>query len=295
MAKGLGRGLDGLFEDNSPIMAESNENKMTLISISDIEPSREQPRKAFDKDALEELASSIATQGLLQPLIARPLDDGRYKIVSGERRWRAARMAGLKEVPVIIKDLTDKEALEIGLIENLQREDLNIVEEAKGYKALIEEFSLTQEEVAERVGKSRPAVANAMRILVLPDEVLQMALDGKLSSGHARAMIPLFERSESVEKFIALAKMIADKGLTVREVENMAKKKRTLKKNRQAKKDEIYFREVGERLSRNFGRKIKVNPSDRPKSKVKGTVVFEYYSNDDFNNLIAMLTKEGEE
>ena len=198
MSKGLGRGLEGLFEDNAPLIDKIDEKQLLFVKISDVEPNRDQPRKAFDKQALEELSASVADRGLLQPIIARKIDGDRYQIVSGERRWRAARMAGLTEVPVIVKDLSDKEALEIGLIENLQRENLNVVEEAKGYKALIDEFSLTQEQVAEKVGKSRPAVANAMRILALPDETLDLVLDGKLSSGHARALLPLAERAERV-------------------------------------------------------------------------------------------------
>ena len=225
MAKGLGRGLEGLFEDNAPLTDEADGKNLVFVKISDVEPSRDQPRKSFDRQTLEELASSIADRGLLQPIIVRRADGDRYRIVSGERRWRAARIAGLTEVPVIIKDLSDKEALEIGLIENLQRENLNIVEEAKGYKALIDEFSLTQEQVAEKVGKSRPAIANAMRILALPEETLDLVLEGKLSSGHARALLPLAERAESKKKFSELVKMIIDKGLTVRDVENLAKKK----------------------------------------------------------------------
>lgn len=203
-------------------------------------------------------------------------------------------MAGLTEVPVIVKDLSDKEALEIGLIENLQRENLNVVEEAKGYKALIDEFSLTQEQVAEKVGKSRPVVANAMRILALPDETLDLVLDGKLSSGHARALLPLAERAESKKKFSELVKMIIDKGLTVRDVENLAKKKRPLTRTKKESPNDIYYREISSELSSNYGRKVKIVPSGKAKSKVKGTIVLEYYSDDDLNTLIDML-KEGEE
>ena len=294
MSKGLGRGLEGLFEDNAPLIDKIDEKQLLFVKISDVEPNRDQPRKAFDKQALEELSASIADRGLLQPIITRKIDGNRYQIVSGERRWRAARMAGLTEVPVIVKDLSDKEALEIGLIENLQRENLNVVEEAKGYKALIVEFSLTQEQVAEKVGKSRPAVANAMRILALPDETLDLVLDGKLSSGHARALLPLAERAESKKKFSELVKMIIDKGLTVRDVENLAKKKRPLTRTKKESPNDIYYREISSELSSNYGRKVKIVPAGKAKSKVKGTIVLEYYSDDDLNTLIDML-KEGEE
>ena len=175
MAKGLGKGLNSLFEENETDFEES-QKELIQVPITQVEPTKAQPRKTFEKDALDELASSIAQNGMLQPIIARPLQNGQYQIVSGERRWRAARLAGLREVPVIVKELDDKTTLEIGLIENLQREDLNIVEEAKGYRVLIEEFSLTQEEVAKRVGKSSPVIANAMRILVLPEKVLDLVL-----------------------------------------------------------------------------------------------------------------------
>lgn len=294
MAKGLGRGLEGLFEDNAPLTDEADGKNLVFVKISDVEPSRDQPRKSFDRQTLEELASSIAGRGLLQPIIVRRADGDRYRIVSGERRWRAARIAGLTEVPVIIKDLSDKEALEIGLIENLQRENLNIVEEAKGYKALIDEFSLTQEQVAEKVGKSRPAIANAMRILALPEETLDLVLEGKLSSGHARALLPLAERAESKKKFSELVKMIIDKGLTVRDVENLAKKKRPLTRTKKEDPHEIYYRELSTSLSSDYGRKVKVVPAGKAKSKVKGTIVLEYYSDDDLNTLIDML-KKGEE
>lgn len=294
MSKGLGRGLEGLFEDNTPLLDETDEKQLIFVKISDIEPNRDQPRKEFDKQALEELASSIADRGLLQPIIVRKIGEDGYQIVSGERRWRASRMAGLTEVPVLVKDLTDKEALEIGLIENLQRENLNVVEEAKGYKALIDEFDMTQEQVAEKVGKSRPAIANAMRILALPEETLDLVLEGKLSSGHARALLPLAERAESKKKFSELVKMIIEKGLTVRDVENLAKKKRPLTRTKKESANDIYYKEISNELSSNYGRKVKIVPSGKAKSKVKGTIVLEYYSDDDLNTLIDML-KEGEE
>lgn len=290
MAKGLGKGLNSLFEENETDFEES-QKELIQIPITQVEPNKAQPRKTFEKDALDELASSIAQNGMLQPIIARPLQNGQYQIVSGERRWRAARLAGLREVPVIVKELDDKTTLEIGLIENLQREDLNIVEEAKGYRVLIEEFSLTQEEVAKRVGKSRPVIANAMRILALPEKVLDLVLEGQLSSGHARALLPLQELYEP-QAFIKLVEQIIQKGLTVRDVENMAKKKPG-KKQKAEDKNAIYYASLCEDLSKSWGRKFRIKSEKSAKGKEKGTILIEYYSKDDFENLIEKLKDEG--
>lgn len=290
MAKGLGKGLNSLFEENETDFEES-QKELIQIPITQVEPNKAQPRKTFEKDALDELASSIAQNGMLQPIIARPLQNGQYQIVSGERRWRAARLAGLREVPVIVKELDDKTTLEIGLIENLQREDLNIVEEAKGYRVLIEEFSLTQEEVAKRVGKSRPVIANAMRILALPEKVLDLVLEGQLSSGHARALLPLQELYEP-QAFIKLVEQIVQKGLTVRDVENMAKKKPG-KKQKTEDKNAIYYASLCENLSKSWGRKFRIKSEKSAKGKEKGTILIEYYSKDDFENLIEKLKDEG--
>lgn len=290
MAKGLGKGLNSLFEENETDFEES-QKELIQIPITQVEPNKAQPRKTFEKDALDELASSIAQNGMLQPIIARPLQNGQYQIVSGERRWRAARLAGLREVPVIVKELDDKTTLEIGLIENLQREDLNIVEEAKGYRVLIEEFSLTQEEVAKRVGKSRPVIANAMRILALPEKVLDLVLEGQLSSGHARALLPLQELYEQ-QAFIKLVEQIVQKGLTVRDVENMAKKKPG-KKQKAEDKNAIYYASLCEDLSKSWGRKFRIKSEKSAKGKEKGTILIEYYSKDDFENLIEKLKDEG--
>jgi ParB family chromosome partitioning protein len=277
---GLGRGLEDLFAENSLDIA-AEEGQIIYVPISDVEPNREQPRKHFDKEKIAELSSSIAEHGLIQPITVRKNGE-RYRIVSGERRWRASRMAGLKEVPVIIREIDDKTALELALIENLQREDLNAVEEARGYKTLAEDYSLTQEQIAKRVGKSRPAVANAMRILALPDEILDLVLTGKISSGHARALLPLTERYTK-EKLIALAKEIAEKDIPVRKIENLAKlpDKKTAKTER---KNDIYYAEIEDGLSRRLGRKTKIAPS-----KKGGTIIIEYYDEDDFNTLIEML------
>ena len=290
MAKGLGKGLNSLFEENETDFEES-QKELIQVPITQVEPNKAQPRKTFEKDALDELASSIAQNGMLQPIIARPLQNGQYQIVSGERRWRAARLAGLREVPVIVKELDDKTTLEIGLIENLQREDLNIVEEAKGYRVLIEEFSLTQEEVAKRVGKSRPVIANAMRILALPEKVLDLVLEGQLSSGHARALLPLQELYEP-QAFIKLVEQIIQRGLTVRDVENMAKKKPG-KKQKAEDKNAIYYASLCEDLSKSWGRKFRIKSEKSAKGKEKGTILIEYYSKDDFENLIEKLKDEG--
>ena len=288
MPRGLGKGLEGLFEDN--LVEDIQQGEFRRVRTSDVEPNRDQPRKNFDKEAIEELSASIAEHGILQPITTRRLPDGRYQIISGERRWRAARMAGIKEVPILVKeDVDDREALELGLIENLQREDLNAVEEARGYKTLSETFGLTQDQIAARVGKSRSAVANAMRILALPQQVLDMVQSGELSSGHARALLPLMDRAENEQAFVAAAKSAAEKGLTVRQVEQMAAgpapAKRRGKKSGEA---DIYYREAEDRLSSAWGRKITIKPA----SAGKGRIIIEFYGTEDFNDLTdAMLDR----
>lgn len=214
---GLGKGLDAIFIENDT----NDSNNNVFLKISDIEPNRDQPRKDFNEEALRELADSIATHGVLQPLLVRPLAGGGYQLVAGERRWRASRMAGLSEVPVVIREMTDSEMTQIALIENLQREDLNSVEEALGYKSLMDAYSLTQDEVAKAVGKSRPAVANVMRLLNLPEEIQNMLKEGKISAGHARALLGIADK----ENMIKIAKSIAPQDLTVRDVERLAKAK----------------------------------------------------------------------
>ncbi len=277
---GLGRGLEDLFAENSIDIA-SDEGQIINVPVSDVEPNREQPRKYFDKEKIAELSSSIAEHGLLQPIIVRKNGD-RYTIISGERRWRASRMAGLKEVPVIVKETDDKTALELALIENLQREDLNAVEEAKGYKILAEEYSLTQEQIAKRVGKSRPAVANAMRILALPDEILDLVLAGKISSGHARALLPLTEKYPK-EKLLLIAKEIVEKDIPVRKIENLSKAPET-KGGKKQRKNDIYYAELEDGISRKLGRKAKIVPA-----KKGGIITLEYYDDNDFDTLLAML------
>lgn len=288
MARGLGKGLEGLFEDNLTFDGSSSENGLRTVRISLIEPNKAQPRKAFDKEKIDELSLSIKENGVLQPLIVRELNNGRYQIISGERRWRASRQAGLEEIPVIVKELSDQQVLEIGLIENLQREDLNAVEEARGYRTLMSEFGLTQEQVAEKVSKSRPAVANALRILALPDEVLDLVLSGDLTSGHARALLPLADMTGKAE-MIRLAKEIAEKGLSVRAVEAMAKTGPVKPTGKKDDKSTLACREITDALTRKWGRKVTVT-QEKKNGKIVGAVSFEYYGTDDLNNLIEQLT-----
>lgn len=214
---GLGRGLDALFVDND---TDSGAEQPADLYISEIEPDRDQPRQDFDQEALSELAESIAQHGVIQPIIVRPLPGGGYRIVAGERRWRASRLAGKNTIPAVVHNLTDLEAMTYALIENLQREDLNPVEEAEGYRRLVETSGLTQEQVAKLVGRSRSAVANALRLLTLPEEALKLLRDGQLTTGHAKAVLAVTDAARRGE----IARMVAEKGLTVREAERLSQK-----------------------------------------------------------------------
>ena len=291
MAKGLGKGLEGLFEENTDFQSDTG-SELNFIRITNIEPDRNQPRKVFNRDSLDELSASIAQHGVLQPIIVKPLENGQYRIISGERRWRAARLAGITEIPALIKnDADEKLSLEIGLIENLQREDLNIVEQARGYKTLMTDFSLTQEQIAQRMGKSRSSIANTLRILSLPDSVLQMVTDGKLSAGHARALLPLFEQKPDKEYILKEAEKITKNGLTVRDVEKMAgktKKTRTTTKNK-----DIYTEEMERVLTSSLGRKTQISYS-RKKGKTTGSLIIDFYSTEDLENLYNALLKRGD-
>lgn len=254
-ARGLGKGLDALFDDN--ITEETGKGEVNTIRLSSIEPNLSQPRKEFDEEALSELAESISEHGILQPLLVRPMQNGMYQIVAGERRWRAARLAGLVEVPALIKDLSDEEADKISLIENLQREDLNAVETAKGYQRLMEKYDMTQEELSKAMGKSRPAIANMLRITTLSDDILKYVSDGKLSAGHAKAILSAPEASRS-----QLAKKIVDEGLSVREAEKLASKKPSAGKKTGTRKTAYpknpYFREVQLALTNELGREVRI-------------------------------------
>lgn len=276
---GLGKGLGALMlENNTDSMVSTD-----TLAVNDIFPNKEQPRKTFDEAALQELADSIKQHGVLQPLLVRPLTTGGYQLVAGERRWRASRLAELKEVPVIIKELSDTEAMEIAIIENLQREDLNPIEEAEGLQALIDKCGFTQEEVATSVGKSRPAITNALRLLRLPEEVRQMTKDGDISAGHARALLAF----DNEPMMLECAKQIVDKKLTVRDVEKMAKRPKPSKiKASGGKARDSFYDEVELALSDALGTKVKVY-----NGRNKGTLEIEFYTLDDLKNIANAIAK----
>ena len=278
--KGLGSGLDTLFMDNT----NDIQVKKTLRT-SEIEPNRDQPRKVFSDEAIAALADSIREYGVLQPILVRPLGTGMYQIVAGERRWRAARMLGLDEVPVNIKELSELEAMQIAIVENLQRENLNPLEEASGYSELIEKFGMTQEKVAKLVGRSRSAVANAVRLLTLPESVQKMVESGDLSAGHARALLAF----DDEELLISTAQKAAGGGLTVRQVEKIAQKstEETPEKPASDTKIDNYFKEMEISLNETLGRKVKVDYG-----KNKGALILEFYDKDDLAELASKLAKE---
>ncbi len=278
--KGLGIGLDALFGADEP-----EETELQNLPIAKVEPRLEQPREIFDEQALQELADSIAQYGLIQPITARKLDSGYYQIIAGERRWRAARLAGLTEVPVRVIEADDRRVAELALVENLQREDLNPIEEARGYRALIDEYGLTQEEAAKSVGRSRPAVANAMRLLSLCPAVLELTEQGKLSAGHARALVPILDEKTQT----AAAQEVVDKGLSVRQTEQLAARLLKAPKQPQRETDEIkvdYAAEVANRLSASLGRKVKLIDG-----KKTGRIELEFYGADDREALISALER----
>lgn len=295
MARGLGKGLDSLIPDtigekrgkaDSGNKTDSgNEKQETLVKITKVEPNREQPRKNFDEDALLELADSIKQFGLLQPILVQDRKDY-YEIIAGERRWRAAKLAGLKEVPVIIKNLTEQEIVEISLIENIQREDLNPIEEAQAYKKLLTEFHLKQDEVAERVSKSRTAVTNSMRLLKLCDEVQQMVIDDMISTGHARAILSV----ENPEEQYSLAQKIFDEKLSVRDVEKLVKnlhKPVKIKKVTENENLEIIYQDLEEKLKSALGTKVVISS----KGDGAGKIEIEFFSHDDMDRLVEIFTR----
>ena len=281
--KVLGRGFDAIFADNS-VEDISSGVSTVKVKMIDIEPNRDQPRKQFDEEALAELSNSIAQHGVLQPLLVRPMPDGGYQLVAGERRWRASRMAGLTEVPVVIRDLTDSQVAELALVENLQRENLNPLEEANGYKELSDRFGYTQEKISEIVGKSRSAVANALRLLNLPESVGEMVSSGNLSMGHARALLSL--EDEKIQKEIA--ELVVRNDLSVRETErlvrNSVKEKTGIKK---AKKRNPYYDEAELALSEVLGRKVKIT-----KSSKKGALEIEFFDDADLKKLLKIFDNE---
>lgn len=277
MAKkgGLGKGVDALFFDNAV-----EENAVTLL-LDEIEPNREQPRKAFDETALAELADSIRAHGVLQPLLVRPSADGSYRLVAGERRYRAARMAGLSEVPVTVREMTDEEESIFALIENLQREDLNAIEEAEGLKQLIERYGLTQEQAASRVGKSRTAVTNSLRLLNLPPTVSALVKDGKISMGHARALLSVEDGAE----LSRIADLIVQSGASVRETERLCKQAGKVKKTpeRRKKSRDKFYDEVELALGEALGRTVKVFVGNGG----RGTLEIEFFGTEDLKKLAA--------
>ena len=280
--KGLGTGLGALFGED--IFEEENQEIMTL-PITKVEPRKEQPREYFDEAALQELSESIAQFGLIQPIVARKLDTGYYQIIAGERRWRASRMAGLKEVPVRIIEADDRRTAELALVENLQREDLNPIEEAKGYKTLIEVYGMTQEEAAKSVGRSRPAITNSMRLLSLSNEVLTLVETGKLSAGHARALVPITDS----KKQLAAANEVIDKGLSVRKTEELAAKAQRPEAPAKPKSSGLsvdYAAEVSKELTALLGRRVQLTDG-----KKTGKIELEFYGSDDREALIEKLKK----
>lgn len=280
---GLGKGLDAIFMEN----ATENSNSTITLKLSEIEPNRTQPRKDFNDEALAELADSISRHGVLQPLLVRPLAGGGYQIVAGERRWRACRMAGVSEVPVVIRDLSDSEMMELALIENLQREDLSPVEEALGYQMLIDQYQFTQDEVSKSVGKSRPAITNALRLLSLPQDILEMVGEGKISAGHARTLLA-FPDEESMRR---AARLAAEQGISVRQLEKLAKaasQERSAVQADTKKKRDTFFDEVELALHEHLGRKVKVTS----KAKNKGVLEIEFYSEEDLSELARLLGGE---
>ena len=299
--KGLGKGLDSLIPDNKSMKSVTSEKTVEskedaaaksgvqVMKINEVEPNRDQPRKNFDEDALLELSDSIKQFGVLQPLLVRKRKDY-YEIIAGERRWRAAKLAGVKEVPVIEKEYTDQEILEIGLIENIQRENLNPIEEAIAYKRLLEEFNLKQDEVAERVSKSRTAVTNSMRLLKLSDKVQQMTIDDMISTGHARALLAI----DDPELQYTLANKIFDEKLSVRETEKLVKEIKNPKKPKEKKPvaNSFIYQDLEEKMKSVFGTKVSI----ASKGKGKGKIEIEYYSDDELEHLFDMMMsiKRGE-
>ncbi len=278
--KGLGTGLAALFGEDEL----DGQSELMTLPITKVEPRKDQPREYFDEAALQELADSISQYGLIQPIVARRLPDGFYQIIAGERRWRASRMAGLAEVPVRVIEADDRTTAELALVENLQRENLNPIEEAKGYKTLIEVYGLTQEETAKSVGRSRPAITNSMRLLSLSDDVLRLVEDGKLSAGHARALIPITDEKTQLDA----AKEVISKSLSVRKTEALAAKltKEPKEKSEPAKPFVDYSAEVEKELGEILGRRVHL-----VSGKKNGRIEIEFYGADDRENLIDRLRK----
>lgn len=287
MAKrsGLGKGLDALFFDNN-----TEDGSVTTLKVSEVEPNKNQPRSFFDEESLRELADSIRNHGVIQPLVVRPLEQGGYQIVAGERRWRAARMAGLSEIPVVIRQLGDEETLEIAIIENLQREDLNAIELALGYQALME-HGMTQEQVAEKLGKSRPVIANTIRLLGLPETVQKEVRAGRIPRGHAKALLAL-EDPDLIED---MAKKVVLDNILVRDIEKMAQERKKNSKKPAAPPPKLteqtwgdnYYREMELALSTELGRRVKITTKGK-----RSTLELDFYNNEELADMAARLTKQ---
>ena len=303
-SRGLGKGLDALipnvineksndnknentkYKSTDSTLKEAEEGQVKIVNITKIEPNREQPRRNFDEEALEELAESIRQFGLLQPILVHDKKTY-YEIVAGERRWRAAKKAGLKEIPGIIKELTEQEIVEISLIENIQRENLNPIEEAQAYKRLLTEFNLKQEEVAERVSKSRTAVTNSMRLLKLSDSVQQMVIDNMITTGHARALITI----EDPEQQYEVAKRIFDEKLNVRDVEKLVKNLNKPVKEKKAVTADKSLEAVYQNIEENLKQKLSTKVNITPKGNGAGKIEIEFYSHDDLEKIMDLLSK----
>ena len=289
LGRGLGKGLGALLGDAA---LQTQEGGSVSLPIAQVEPGLKQPRKRFDQASLADLADSIRTHGIIQPLTVRRLASGYYQIIAGERRWRAAKLAGLDQVPAVIIEADDRKVMELGLIENLQREDLNPIEEAMGYKALVEDYGLTQEEVARQVGKSRPAVANALRLMALPDAIRQLLEEGKLSAGHGRALLTLSDGSLQRK----LAQKVIAEDLSVRQTEALAKRLATAAEDEangippQSAPDpmKIYRDAAAKELSTRWGRKVSITMGPK-----KGRLEFEFYDDEDLTQLLDLLESVG--
>lgn len=293
MKRGLGRGLDSLFgeyEEEKPVVEKAVETKIEQVVVNEpkevdiglIDRNPEQPRKIFDEDALRELAESIKVHGVIQPIIVKQVGD-RYFIIAGERRWRASRIAGLKTIPCIIKNYTEQEISEIAIIENLQREDLNPIESAKAIKNLINQYNLTQDEVADKIGKSRPAVANTLRLLLLPESIISLVESNKISAGHARALLAIPDTKKQKE----VALLIVEKGLTVRDVEQIIKNMNRPVVERPVQEKSLELKDFENSIKRVFATKVQIKGNDN-----KGKIVIDYYSKDDLNRIYDILNKQ---
>ena len=276
-SRGLGKGVSALYDDNS---SEVNDSSQKTLRISDIEPNKSQPRTVFDEEAISTLADSIKEHGLLQPILVRPYKDG-YQIVAGERRWRACRLLGMTEIPAVVSEMTDIEVAQAAIVENLQRENLNPIEEAEGFKELADKYNMTQEEIAQKVGRSRSAITNALRLLALPDEIVKMLSNGDITTGHAKAILAV----DNAETQLMLAKQAAGGLITVRDIEKFTQKQNQPKKTVKKVKDN-YLTEMQIALTNSLGRKVKVEPKGK-----KIMLSIECFSNEELSSFADKLTK----